>query len=444
MKKVLILAYDFPPYVSVGGLRPLSWYKYLHEFGIYPIVVTRQWGNKYGNQLDYIASSEKDVAIKEEDRKGTIIKAPYKPNLANRLMLKYGEQKFKLFRKLLTGYYELAQFLSITGPKSSLFRAADEYLKNNQVDAIIATGEPFVLFQYAKKLSRKYNLPWMADYRDPWSQNLSAKENFLWKHWNAYFEIKTVSTAKVITTVDNYFKHLISGYLGNREVKVLTNGFDPETIEKIAGIKQKNETLQIAYVGYIYKWHPIKSFLAVISKFINQEENIRLCVNFYGINMPEELNNLILREFENLTNHVKIFPKIPNELLIKKLAEENLLLLFNYYSFSGTKIYDYLGLKRSILFCYTDDEEANLLKKQFYPYSNSGTIPENLQESIIHKTKSGYLLKDASHLLKKLEELYKEFLSNGYITCNTIDADKYSRKYQVKKMAEIIKNDLLN
>lgn len=46
MKKVLILAYDFPPYVSVGGLRPYSWYKYFKEFGLYPIVVTRQWENK--------------------------------------------------------------------------------------------------------------------------------------------------------------------------------------------------------------------------------------------------------------------------------------------------------------------------------------------------------------------------------------------------------------
>ena len=31
MKKVIILAYDFPPYVSVGGLRPSSWYNYLKD-----------------------------------------------------------------------------------------------------------------------------------------------------------------------------------------------------------------------------------------------------------------------------------------------------------------------------------------------------------------------------------------------------------------------------
>ncbi len=34
MKRLLILAYDFPPYVSVGGLRPYAWYKYLKEFGV--------------------------------------------------------------------------------------------------------------------------------------------------------------------------------------------------------------------------------------------------------------------------------------------------------------------------------------------------------------------------------------------------------------------------
>ena len=84
MKKVLILAYDFPPYVSVGGLRPYSWYKYFKEFGLYPIVVTRQWSNKYGNHLDYIAPSETNETIIEETEYGKIIRTPYKPNLSNR------------------------------------------------------------------------------------------------------------------------------------------------------------------------------------------------------------------------------------------------------------------------------------------------------------------------------------------------------------------------
>ncbi len=41
MKKVLIIAYDFPPLNSVGAKRPYSWYKYFKKYNVYPIVITR-------------------------------------------------------------------------------------------------------------------------------------------------------------------------------------------------------------------------------------------------------------------------------------------------------------------------------------------------------------------------------------------------------------------
>ena len=169
MKKLLILAYDFPPYVSVGGLRPYSWYKHLKEFGIYPVVVTRQWDNKFGNYLDYVAPTKTNKTEVEKTEYGTIIRTPYKPNLANKILLKYGGNKFRLIRKSISAFYELTQWFFYVGPKKQLLKEADNYLKNNKVDAIIATGDPFILFKYASKLSAKYNIPWIADYRDAWS-----------------------------------------------------------------------------------------------------------------------------------------------------------------------------------------------------------------------------------------------------------------------------------
>ncbi|UPT66320.1 MAG: hypothetical protein M0D57_17885 [Sphingobacteriales bacterium JAD_PAG50586_3] len=159
MKKVLILAYDFPPYVSVGALRPHSWYKYFPESGIYPVVVTRQWGNKYKSNLDYIAAGDSTNVIEEVGEHGTILRAPYKPNFANRLLLKYGDSKYSLLRKGVSAYYEIIQYLTHKGPKASLFYAADEYLKNNKVDCIIATAEPYVLLKYASALGKKHNTP---------------------------------------------------------------------------------------------------------------------------------------------------------------------------------------------------------------------------------------------------------------------------------------------
>ncbi len=91
MKKLLILAYDFPPYVSVGGLRSHSWYKYLNKFNVYPIVITRQWGNKFGNHLDYISAGYSDSIDEVITKDRTVIKTPFEPNMANRILLKYGE-----------------------------------------------------------------------------------------------------------------------------------------------------------------------------------------------------------------------------------------------------------------------------------------------------------------------------------------------------------------
>mgnify|MGYP001445437583 FL=1 len=57
-KKVLILAYDFPPYNSIGAQRPYSWLKYFNEFGFQPIIVTRHW-DEIRDEEDYYKASKK-------------------------------------------------------------------------------------------------------------------------------------------------------------------------------------------------------------------------------------------------------------------------------------------------------------------------------------------------------------------------------------------------
>ena len=248
MKRLLILAYDFPPYVSVGGLRPYAWYRYLKEYGVEPIVVTRQWENKYGNELDYIAPGESNETIVEATEYGTIIRTPYKPNLANRIMLKYGRSKFALIRKMVTAWYEFMQFLFFVGPKSGLYRGAKEYLKQNKVDAIIATGEPFVLFKYASALSKKYGIPWVADYRDPWSQNKN-RSNYLRK-WTVFNEKKFLSNAECVTTVDEFFHKQIETNV-HKQFYIIPNGYNPDAINAVADIEQGHVIMRIAFVGTI-------------------------------------------------------------------------------------------------------------------------------------------------------------------------------------------------
>tara|TARA_B110001452_G_scaffold75358_1_gene61088 strand:+ start:4105 stop:4317 length:213 start_codon:yes stop_codon:yes gene_type:complete len=60
------------------------------------------------------------------------------------LLLKHGNQRFRLLRKIITTFYEFVQYISPVGPKKELYKEANRYLMDNQVDAILATGDPFV------------------------------------------------------------------------------------------------------------------------------------------------------------------------------------------------------------------------------------------------------------------------------------------------------------
>jgi len=243
MKKLLILAYDFPPYVSVGGLRPYSWYKHLKEFGVYPIVVTRQWANDYGDERDYIAPSKSKETLIEETEFGTIVKASYKANLSNRLLLKYGTKRFKLFRKLISGFFEFGQYFFNIGPKSCVYRVAKNYLKTNSVDMIIATADPFVLFKYASALSRQYNLPWIADYRDPWVEAKGSIQKF-----NRFFERRYLKNATQITTVSEFLIQKIKQNVQNKPFDILINGYDSSLTEHVSSIYQTSKVISFAFI----------------------------------------------------------------------------------------------------------------------------------------------------------------------------------------------------
>ena len=437
MKKVLILAYDFPPYVSVGGLRPYNWFKYLKEFGVEPIVVTRQWGNEYGNSLDYISPSASKKTLIEEEEYGTVIRAPYLPSFSNRILLKHGEEKYRFFRKALTAIDEIRQFLWVSGPKKQLFLAAEKYLINNKVDAIIATGRPFILFKYVSILSKEYNIPWIADYRDPWSQSSSYRKKYLHRIVSYLYERRITKSSSHITTPSDYFKYRLSKLFPNIDISIIGNGFDPEVADSLTNVSQDNHKLSIALLGTVYPWHPIKSFLSVLTKFVDSEKN-SVNLNFYGTNNKQEITNIINESFPILKSMINFYPKMNNKEVLKEMATNNVLLLFNYYAFVGTKIFDYLLVRRQILFCYTNEPNAINLRNKFYGFNDKVANKISIQEDIIKDTNSGLIIKNELHLLETLKVLSKEFRETKSIKCNTRNIEMYSRKKITNNFAELL------
>jgi glycosyltransferase involved in cell wall biosynthesis len=442
LKKVLVLTYEFPPYISVAGLRPYSWYQYLKAYGVHPIIVTRQWSEQnVDGDASYVAASPFSETRTEQSDIGTIVMAPYFPSLANKLLLKYGPNKYTFLRKFISLFYETAQWFLPVGTKLPLYSAADAYLSEHRVDCIIATGDPFILFKYASKLSKKHNTPWIADYRDLWSQGIPNNNLSIYVKWIEFLEKKITTQVDAVITVSTFLMLNLKKLIGNKDFYILPNGYDQEAILKASQIKQKDNILSIAYAGTIYKYHPIKNFLTGFSEFVlkNNHPNIELL--FYGINTAQDLQQMIDEDFPSLKSYCHIFPKLSNEKLLEKLSESNIMLLFNDYLFASTKIYDYMAIKRKIVLCYSDEPEAAILKeKYYYSFGDIESDDDQAQSTLIKQTNSGCIVKDSHHLLNVLGELYREFEETHTIASHSINTEQFSRKLQVKKLADIIQN----
>jgi len=440
MIKVLILAYDFPPYVSVGAQRPYYWYKYFREFGINPVVVSRQWNNNFIGASQYVAEGYSNEDVIKETEYGVLLKTPYKPNLANRLYLKYGEKRFRLLRKLISGYYEVLQWYLPIGPKIGIFRIANTFLKENKVDIIIATGDPFILFKYASQLSKKYGVPWIADYRDPCIQNVNAKLIFssLLNKINSINERKYIKSASYVTIVSAFFAELIAKNNTGNKYAIIPNGFDSDAIEEVKSMRQNAECFTITYIGRIYKYYPIDSFFSVLNNFIKNNSYARFQLQLIGVS--GEFNKQHFEtKYPEVFAKTLILPPLQISDLLKHLAASNILLLFNMYSIIGTKIYDYISINRKILMCYSNDSNALELKNHYFTVKDNCKMDLRAQEKLILDKNAGIIVKNKEHLLEVLNDLYKEFSETGQVTCHSKDISEYSRKAQTEKLATLIK-----
>ena len=100
-----------------------------------------------------------------------------------------------------------------------------------------------------------------------------------------------------------------------------------------------------------------------------------------------------------------------------ELSSANALLLFNLYALVGTKVYDYVGLRRRILLCFSEDPEALRIKEEIYHLPTAGMEGHRPMERLIAETNAGVVVKDADQLERVLRDMLDEFEQSGSISC---------------------------
>ncbi len=238
MKRVLIITYYWPPAGGGGVMRWLKMSKYLPEYGWQPVIYTPE--NPDPSVMDESLLAEVPPEAEVVCRP---IWEPY--DFFRTLTGRSKESRFKsgYISEASRGSFKerVAVFLrgNLLIPDPRVFwvrpsvRFLRKYLTEHPVDLIVSTGPPHSMHLIALKLKREVKVPWLADFRDPWTgidfyHRLKLTRVADWLHHR--LEKKVLTAADVVTVVTPGMKRSLE-VLAGREVHVVFNGYDPEDFE---------------------------------------------------------------------------------------------------------------------------------------------------------------------------------------------------------------------
>jgi len=274
MKRVLIITYYWPPGGGAGVQRWLKFSKYLPENGWQPVIYTPE--NPEVPALD--ASLEKDIPEECEVIR-TSIKEPYsfykrftgrgKDEKVNAGFLDEG-RKPGLKDKIavwIRGNFFIPDARRFWIRPSVKF--LEKYLKENPVDVIVSTGPPHSMHLIALGLKQKLDIPWIADFRDPWTGIDFYNQLMLTRYADRKhhrLERTVLQKADRVVAVGWESARQLKA-LGGRDVDVITNGFDEDDIGiPDNGEKKHNDKFVIRHIGAINRDRNHENFWRAVKK----------------------------------------------------------------------------------------------------------------------------------------------------------------------------------
>ncbi|MCI1719940.1 MAG: glycosyltransferase family 4 protein [Bacteroidales bacterium] len=231
MKRVLIITYYWPPAGGSGVQRWLKFAKYLPQYGWQPVIYTPL--NPEVNAED--ATLAKDIAPDLEVIKRKILE-PYA--IYKILSGKKKNEKIEANAVAQKSSGGISVFIRgnffIPDPRVWWVRPSvnflKKYLKEHPVDAIVSTGPPQSMHLIAKRLHASLGIPWIADFRDPWTKIFYFKHLNLTKcsrRKHEKLEQGVIDEADKIVVVSPQMKEDFSS-MTKTPISIITNGFDPD------------------------------------------------------------------------------------------------------------------------------------------------------------------------------------------------------------------------
>lgn len=409
MKKVLVVAYYFPP-LGMGGVQSiLNFCRYLPNFGWTPVVLTVKPIRYFAYAPEFL----QEVSCKV-----------YRSESLDPLRLMKIFRVSEDFGSVRAKYQSLSNFLFIPDNKIGWLpfgvNMGIQIIKQESIDVIFTTAPPYTGVVIGYLLKKISNLPLVVNFRDPWPYFPYATLVHQWIcEW---LKIRVISSADAIIAINEPIRaSLLSIHYPLSDIQIIPSGYNPDYFRDIDRGRRSNK-FTIVYIGsFIPPRTPIY-FLKALSDLIAdgkiKKDEIR--VEIIGFSGTSSWN---IKEL-GLGGVVIVEGYRPHRYCLERLGSADLLWLMMDEVETGAstgKIGEYLGAGKPIL----------------------ATVPDSPCADIVRETNSGIVVppRDVTAIRDAIYDFYLKHSRNELLfTPIKENIEKYSCVNLTNKLADILDN----
>jgi len=426
MKRVLIITYYWPPAGGAGVQRWLKFVKYLRAFGIEPIVYTPSNPEMPVEDPSLSSDIPSGIEILQQPiwepyhwyKKWVGVKPTEKINTG------FLSESEKPKRTESIGVWIRGNFFI---PDARCFwiqpsiRFLTQYLTKNPVDAVISTGPPHSMHLIALGVKKKMNIPWIADFRDPWT-NIDFYDQLMLTTWadkkHHRMELEVIQEADhLITVTAEDAKDFLSK--GAKAATQITNGFDDEFQSGVS----LDAVFSLVHIGSIPPARNHPALWSAISSMIQNEPSFK---DHFQLKLIGKTDISVRKSLEEkaIASYAQLISYLDHAEAIQMQQKSQVLLLLindskNAKSILTGKFFEYLAARRPILAIGPKEGEV---------------------AQILADTKAGVCVdfQDSVGIAEALLHFYQQWKKEGKCTIPTAQIESYSRKQLTAHLSSII------
>ena len=255
MREVLVIAYLFPPLGGGGVQRTLGFVRHLPANGWRPTVICA------GDDATYWARDP--TLMRRVPLEATVVRVPAGwPGSAARWT-----------RRLVPHAYRRAfdQFVFVPdrqvpwGPNA--LQAGLRIAERGRFAALYSTGSPWTNHMVAMAIKARTGLPWIADFRDPWTQNMTFStasgahaalhrrlENLVYRHAD-----------RIVANTPGHMRAVQAAFAASYDkTTFIPNGYAESDFAKCRHPIASRDPVLLGYAGSFYPGHGPEALLDML------------------------------------------------------------------------------------------------------------------------------------------------------------------------------------